>query len=57
MLDILRCAFVLKHVQGGRNPKLHLEEQLLATLGYIREYRAYVHIAASYQIDESNIYA
>jgi hypothetical protein len=56
MLEILRRSFVLKHVQGGRRPKLPLEEQLLASLEYIREYRTYAHIAASYQIDESNIY-
>jgi hypothetical protein len=56
MLEILRQSFALKHVQGGRMPKLPLEEQLLATLEYLREYRTYAHIAASYQIDESNIY-
>jgi prenyltransferase beta subunit len=56
MMEILHCAFVLKHAQGGRNPKLSLEEQLLATLEYICEYRMYAHIAASYQIDESSMY-
>jgi hypothetical protein len=56
MLEILCCAFVVKHAHGGRKPKLPLEEQLLATLEYIREYRTYAHIAASYQIDESNMY-
>ena len=29
---------------------------LLATLEYLREYRTYAHIAASYGIAESNIY-
>lgn len=29
---------------------------LLATLEYLREYGTYAHIAASYGIDESNIY-
>jgi hypothetical protein len=57
MLEILQCTFVLKHAKGGRKPKLPLEEQqLLATLEYIREYQTYAHIAASYQIDESNMY-
>jgi hypothetical protein len=55
-LEILRCAFAHKHAHGGRKPKLPLEEQLLATLEYIREYRMYAHIAASYQIDESSMY-
>jgi 5-methylcytosine-specific restriction endonuclease McrBC regulatory subunit McrC len=56
MLEILCCTFTRKHAQGGRKPKLPIEEQLLATLEYIREYRTYAHIAASYQIDESNMY-
>jgi len=56
MLEILRRGFALKHAKGGRKPKLPLEDMLLATLEYIREYRTYAHIAASYQIDESNIY-
>jgi hypothetical protein len=56
MTEILQHEFALKHARGGRNPKLPIEEQLLATLEYIREYRTYAHIAASYQIDESNIY-
>ena len=29
---------------------------VLATLEYLREYRTYAHIAASYGIAESNIY-
>ena len=56
MLEVLSRSFILKHAKGGRRPKLPLEEQLLATLEYLREYRTYAHIAASYQIDESNIY-
>ena len=56
MLEILCRSFALKHAQGGRRPKLPLEEQLLATLEYLHKYRTYAHIAASYQIDESNIY-
>jgi len=56
MLEILRHNFILKHAKGGRKPKLPLEDMLLAALEYIREYRTYAHIAASYQIDESNIY-
>jgi hypothetical protein len=56
MLEILRCAFARKHAQGGRNPKLPLENMLLATLEYIHEYRTYAHIATSYQIDESNMH-
>lgn len=42
-------------VEGG-TPKLSIEDLLLATLEYLREYRSYAHIAASYGIAESNIY-
>ena len=56
MLEILNREFAIKHAKGGRKPKLPIEEQLLATLEYIREYRTYAHIAASYPIDESNMY-
>jgi hypothetical protein len=39
MLEILQHNFALKHTKGGRKPKLPLEDMLLATLEYIREYR------------------
>lgn len=56
MVEILQDAYAAKHKRRGRKPKLCIEEMLLATLEYLREYRTYAHIAASYGIDESNIY-
>jgi len=56
MVEILRDAYVKKHRCRGRTPKLSIEDLLLATLEYLREYRTYAHIAASYGIAESNIY-
>ncbi len=56
MVEILRGAYAEKHRRRGRTPKLSIEDQLLATLEYLREYRTYAHIAASYGIAESNIY-
>ena len=53
MVEILRAE---KHRRRGRTPKLSIEDLLLATLEYLREYRTYAHIAASYGIAESNIY-
>jgi transposase-like protein len=41
--------------KSGRKPKLTMEDKLLATLEYLREYRTLAHIAASYGIAESNI--
>ena len=32
-----------------------MEDKLLATLEYLREYRSYAHIAASYDVHESQI--
>ncbi len=56
MVDILQRAYAEKHRRRGRTPKLSIEDLLLATLEYLREYRTYAHIAASYGIAESNIY-
>ena len=56
MVEILRKGYAEKHRRRGRTPKLSIENQLLATLEYLREYRTYAHIAASYGIAESNIY-
>ena len=56
MVEILRKGYAEKHRRRGRRPKLSIEDLLLATLEYLREYRTYAHIAASYGIAESNIY-
>ena len=56
MTEILRKGYEEKHRRRGRKPKLSIENLLLATLEYLREYRTYAHIAASYGIAESNIY-
>jgi len=56
MVEILQSAYAEKHRRRGRTPKLSIEDQLLTTLEYLREYRTYAHIAASYGIAESNIY-
>ncbi len=56
MVVALQKAYAEKHRRRGRTPKLSIEDILLATLEYLREYRTYAHIAASYGIAESNIY-
>ena len=56
MVEILQKGYAEKHRCRGRRPKLSIEDLLLATLEYLREYRTYAHIAASYGIAESNIY-
>ncbi|CIT69296.1 transposase [Streptococcus pneumoniae] len=54
MLAVLKTAYQLKHAKGGRKPKLSLEDLLMATLHYVREYRTYEQIAADFGIHESN---
>lgn len=56
MVDILRQADIQKKTQGGRKNKLSIEDQLLMTLEYLREYRTYFHISQSYGISESTVY-
>jgi len=56
MTEILIAAYGEKHKRRGRKPKLCIEDMLLATLEYLREYRTYAHIAASYGLDEANMY-
>lgn len=55
MLAVLKTAYQLKHTKGGRKPKLSLEDLLMATLQYMREYRTYEQIAADFGIHESNL--
>lgn len=56
MVDILKQVDVEKKSQGGRKNKLSIEDQLLMTLEYLREYRTYFHIGQSYGISESSAY-
>jgi hypothetical protein len=56
MIKILIEADKLKKSKGGRKNKLFIEDQLLITLEYIREYRTYFHISQSYNISESAAY-
>jgi hypothetical protein len=56
MVDILQEADKKKKSKGGRCNKLCLEDQLLITLEYLREYRTYFHISQSYGVSESTAY-
>jgi len=56
MFDILHPVKAQLRKNGGPKPKLSLEDMLLATLEYLREYRTYAHVAASYGVSESSIY-
>lgn len=56
MVSILTDADIKKKAKGGRKNKLCIEDQLLMTLEYIREYRTYFHISQSYGVSESAAY-
>lgn len=55
MYKVLRVAYQTKHSKGGRKPKMSLEDILMATLQYLREYRTYEQIAADFGVHESNL--
>lgn len=54
MIDILMEADALKKKAGGWENKLCIEDQLLMTLEYLREYRTYFHIGNNFGISESS---
>ena len=58
MVELIKVADQIKkaQVQGGRPKKLGVEERILMTLEYLREYRTYAHIGASYGLSESNAF-
>lgn len=56
MLSALEKAQKIKKSKGGRPNKLSLTNMLLMALEYLREYRTYAAIGASYGLSESNAY-
>lgn len=54
MIEIIKKYEEKKKKLGGRPNKLPVEERLLMTLEYLREYRTFFHIANSYGISESS---
>lgn len=51
--EILKRAEAERRKRGGCEGKLTIEDQLLLTLEYLREYRTYFHIALDYGIHET----
>jgi len=56
MVELLGVARSAKKAFGGRPNKLSVEDTLLMTLEYLREYRTYFHISKSYNISEGYAY-
>jgi hypothetical protein len=56
IVQILQTAEVNKKIRGGKPNTLKMEDRLLMALEYMREYRTYFHVAASYGVSESSCY-
>ena len=56
MVEIIKAEEKIKKAKGGRPNSLTIEDRILMTLEYLREYRTYAHIAASYGLSESNTF-
>lgn len=56
MIKILSKAAIEKKAKGGKPNTLILEDILLMSLEYIREYRTYLHLGQSYGLSESACY-
>ena len=57
MVELVSLEDEEKKKKGGRPNKLSIEDRILMTLEYLREYRTYAHIGASYGLSESNTYS
>ena len=55
MVRVLKKAYAEAHEKKGRNRKLSIEDMLLLTLEYYKEYRTYECIGASYGLNVSNV--
>ncbi len=55
MLKVLDIAYREKHKKHGRHRKLSIEDMLLMTLEYYKEYRTLECIGASYGIHKTNV--
>ena len=55
MVEILKSAYIQKHKKGGRNRKLTIEDQLLMTLKYLRQYVTQKELAFEFEVSEATV--
>ncbi len=55
MVEILKSAYIQKHKKGGRNRKLTIEDQLLMTLKYLRQYVTQKELAFEFEVGEATV--
>ena len=56
MVSIIKEAEYKRMSRGGKPPRLGIEDRVLMTLEYLREYRTYFHLGQSYGLSESACY-
>ena len=56
MVAVVSDHLTKRRIKTGRPPKLSVEDQVLMTLEYWREYRTFFHIARSWDIHESSVW-
>jgi len=56
MVAILKQAEAIRMSKGGKPHRLCIEDRLLMSLEYLREYRTYFHLGRSYDLSESACY-
>jgi len=55
MVEVVSRRLTKERRKPGRPPKLPVEDQVLLTLEYWREYRTFFHLATSWGLHESNV--
>jgi len=55
MVEVVSKRLTKERRKPGRPPKLPVEDQVLLTLEYWREYRTFFHLATSWGLHESNV--
>jgi len=55
MVELVSKRLTKERRKTGRPPKLSVEDQVLLTLEYWREYRTFFHLATSWGLHESNV--
>lgn len=55
MCELVREKSRSRFLREGRKPKLFVEDQVLLTLEYWREYRTMFHLGVSWEISESSV--
>ena len=56
MVEVVSCHLSRKRRVSGRPTKLPVEDQVLMTLEYWREYRTFFHLAKSWGLHESSVW-